>query len=215
MSEVEEPAAANQPEGTILGAGLNPAPTDGEPAASAERIEAGAEGAAEAGAENQSADAEQQAGRNDDYADFNLPAGVNLNRELLGEFKQVAKNMGLNQEQAQALADLGVKQAQSIFSKLETERQAEVAGWLQAAKADKEFGGEKLAENLAVAKKAYDAFASQELKAVLDKTGLGNHPELIRAFYKAGQLIAEDQLVPGGAKPPGANKTAAQVLYGN
>ena len=149
-----------------------------------------------------------------EYTDFTVPEGVELNQELLGEFKDVAKGLKLNQEQAQALTDLGVKQAQAIFAKQEAARLAEVASWEQAAKTDKEFGGEKLQENLAVAKKAMDAFGTPELKAVLDKSGLGSHPELIRAFFKAGQLISEDRLVVGGRQPVTGSKTAAQVLYG-
>ncbi|WP_347989909.1 hypothetical protein [Methylomonas sp. AM2-LC] len=149
-----------------------------------------------------------------DYADFKLPEGVQLNTQLLGEFKQMAKGLGLKQEQAQALADLGVKQAQSIVGKIEADKSAEVLAWTEASKADKEFGGDKFDENLGIAKKALDAFATPELKAVLAKTGLGNHPELIRAFFKAGKLISEDQLVPGGTKPVLKGKSAAQVLYG-
>jgi hypothetical protein len=162
-------------------------------------------------------DAEQQASNplaETDYADFNVPEGVQLNTQLLGEFKDIAKGLGLKQEQAQALADLGVKQAQAIVGKIEADRVAEVSAWTEASKADKEFGGDKFDENLGIAKKALDAFATPALKAVLVKTGLGNHPELIRAFFKAGKLISEDRLVPGGTKPVTGGKTAAKVLYG-
>jgi hypothetical protein len=149
-----------------------------------------------------------------DYSDFTIPEGVALNTALLGEFKTIAKSLGLKQEQAQALADLGVKQAQAVYAKIEADKASEVAQWLAATKSDKEYGGEKLAENLATAKKALDAFASPELKAVLDRTGLGNHPELIRAFFKADKLISEDKLVAAGNKPITSGKSAAKVLYG-
>ena len=81
--------------------------------------------------------------------------------------------------------------------------------------ADKEFGGDKLNENLALASKAMDAFATPELKQVLDQTGLGNHPELIRAFVRVGRQISEDRLVPGGSMPVGDSRTIAERLYPN
>ena len=88
------------------------------------------------------------------------------------------------------------------------------AEWRQQATADKEFGGQKLEENLVVARKAMQAFASPELKQLLAQTGLGNHPEVIRMFVKAGKSISEDGFVQGGtavAKP----KSAAEILYDN
>lgn len=125
--------------------------------------------------------------------DLKMPEGVSLDEAAAKEFTDIAKEAGLSAEQAQKFADVGAKMAQ---------RQAEqhamlVASWADSAQADKEFGGDKFSENLAVAKTALDKFASPELKAFLDTTGFGNHPELIRAFYRAGKAISEDGLVKG------------------
>ena len=79
------------------------------------------------------------------------------------------------------------------------------ASWSESSRTDKEFGGDKLNENLAVAQKAMNAFGTPELRAVLNKTGLGNHPELIRAFVRAGKAISEDTFVPGGKTTTVAN----------
>jgi hypothetical protein len=97
---------------------------------------------------------------------------------------------------------------------------AQAEKWAAAIKADKELGGDKLAANLAVAARAVDAFGTPALKEFFNKSGLGNHPELIRAFNKAGSLISEDSVVPGGGKPAGegvgrtAHERHASVLYG-
>ena len=95
-----------------------------------------------------------------------------------------------------------------------TRQDATVAGWLDQAKADPEFGGDKLAENLAVAKKALDAFGSPELVKMLNESGLGNHPEIVRAFYRAGQKISSGSFVPSGAGAP-QTRDAAKTLYPN
>jgi hypothetical protein len=97
--------------------------------------------------------------------------------------------------------------------------------WETASKSDKEFGGDKFDANLAVAKKALDAFGTPELRALLGPydpknnpkgTGLGNHPEIIRAFLKAGKAISEDKFVSGTRAPAAlTNASAANALYPN
>lgn len=67
--------------------------------------------------------------------------------------------------------------------------------WIEQSKVDKEFGGDKLKENLAVANKALKAFGSPELVALFEQSGLGDHPEIIRVFYRAGKTISEDHFV--------------------
>ena len=36
-----------------------------------------------------------------------------------------------------------------------------------------------------------------ELQTVLDTTGLGNHPDLIKAFFRAGKLMEEHNYIAG------------------
>jgi hypothetical protein len=69
--------------------------------------------------------------------------------------------------------------------------------WANEAKADKELGGEKFDENLAVAKGALKAFGTPELTQLLNESGLGNHPEVLRMFYRAGKAISEDSVLLG------------------
>ena len=132
------------------------------------------------------------------YADFVMPEGVSLDKEMLGEFTPVLKELNLPQDAAQKVIDFAPKLVARTVASIEEARQAEVAGWIDASKTDKEFGGDKFAENLAVANKAFETFGNPELRAALVKTGMGNHPELLRAFYRAGKAISEDSFVAGG-----------------
>jgi hypothetical protein len=88
---------------------------------------------------------------------------------------------------------------------------------MEASKQDKEFGGPALAENLSVAKKALDAFGTAELRTLLNESGLGNHPEIVRLFFRAGKAISEDRVVTGStgqAKAgPKSFSDLADVLY--
>lgn len=112
-----------------------------------------------------------------------------------------------------AAADL--KQThETEFAKTQADTLATVhQGWVDEAKADPEFGGEHLAENLAKAKASMEATASPKLIALLDKTGLGDHAEVIRLFLKVGPAFAPDKFVPSGKEPLKSDKSAAKVLY--
>lgn len=142
--------------------------------------------------------------------EFQMPEGVTLDKAAADEFTAIAKDLKLNQEQAQKVADIGAKMAQ---------RQAEahvrtVEGWIGEIKADKDFGGDKFDANMAVSRKALETFGSPELKDMLNATGLGNHPALIKAFFKAGQAISEDRFVTGAA-PNGSQSDPAKRFFPN
>ena len=100
----------------------------------------------------------------------------------------------------------GVKQADAFNQQLND--------WLDESKADKEFGGDAFDENAAIAKAGLNAFGSQEFKDLLDNTGLGNHPEVIRFMVKVGSLVQEDS--PGNGNGA-STKTddPVSILYPN
>lgn len=133
--------------------------------------------------------------------------------EVMTEFEGIARELNLPQEAAQKMLDkMGPKIAQAQQDAIQRVQ----AEWTQAAQTDKEFGGEKLQENLATAKKALETFGSPELVKMLNETGLGNNPEMIRAFYRAGKAISEDKFVPAGSgKGPHGSTDLASKLYPN
>jgi hypothetical protein len=108
----------------------------------------------------------------------------------------MAKEMGLSQEKAQKLYDIGVKSVQKSNTALLGTVKTLQDGWLEASKTDKEFGGDGLEKNLAVAKSALK-FATPELKKILNESRLGDHPEMVRWMYRVGKAMAEDTFVPG------------------
>lgn len=146
-----------------------------------------------------------------EYGDFAAPEGVKLDDELVGEFKAFAKEKNISQEDAQKFVDMGAKIAQKTQAAYMQQMEQAQAKWVSDSRADKEFGGDKLGENLAMAKKALDTFGGPELAKMLEESGLGNHPEIIRYNFRVAQAISEDRLVPGGAKP--ANVPSAQNFY--
>ena len=154
-------------------------------------------------------------GAPEQYEDFAAPEGVQLDAELVGDLKTLAKELNLSQKDAQRVADLGPKLMQKLQGhQAETFAQVRQT-WADAAKADKEYGGEAFAENLGAAKKALDSFGTPELRTLLNESGIGNHPEVIRFMVRAGKAISSDTFVAGDRSASGAGKDPAKTLYPN
>ena len=147
-----------------------------------------------------------------EYTDFTYPEGTVVDETIQDAFKTAAKEAGLTQAQAQHLTDMGGLMRTKVMADHQAQQAQVHNDWAEQSRSDKEFGGAKMDENLAIAGKAINAFATPELKALLDSTGIGNHPEMIRAFYRAGKAMSEDNLVPGG-KGPAATSSLADRLY--
>lgn len=147
--------------------------------------------------------------------EFKAPEGVEFDEGVIGTFSAVAKELNLPQDQAQTVLDKMLPVMQARHVEQVSAFYQDIGGmpdtWAASSAADKEFGGDNLAENLAVAKKARDAFGSPELNTLLNKTGLGNHPEIIRTFFRAGKAISEDRIEKGQAGK--ADTPNAQRLY--
>lgn len=129
--------------------------------------------------------------------ELKTPDGITADAEIVAKFEDIAKGLDLSQEDAQKLYDLGPALIKTIQAKQTEAMVAAQTAWTAASKADKEFGGEALDANLGTAKKALDQFGTPELKTLLKESGLGNHPELIRAFVRVGKAMSEDGVVTG------------------
>ena len=93
--------------------------------------------------------------------------------------------------------------------------------WANDSQSDSEFGGENLKSNLEIAKSSLNAFGTDALKSLLEESGLGNHPEVIRFMYRAGKAISEDSYVGnsegamGKSNVPKDFNGIANALYSN
>lgn len=155
---------------------------------------------------------EAQQGAPEQYEEFKAPEGQQFDPEVINNFKEVAKDLNLSQEAAQKMLDkMGPVVAQRQMQQVEHLRNQ----WAEQSTADKEFGGDKLGENLEVARKALDSFGSPELKSLLNESGLGNHPEFIRLLYRAGKAISEDSFVGGAPSGGSTPKATSNADYAN
>lgn len=120
----------------------------------------------------------------------------NFNAEQIGAtaFADAAHKAGLSKSQAQQMFDWYVGATDNELVALdESTAKAHEDAMLGLRT---EFGA-ALDQELGAALKAVEAFGGQELKDILESSGLGNDPTMIRAWIKVGKAMGEDTLGPG------------------
>jgi hypothetical protein len=85
--------------------------------------------------------------------------------------------------------------------------------WVNDAKADPEFGGEKFDGSVTDAKRFLERHGDEEIRQFLDATGFGNHKLVIRMFARAERGQMNHRPVTGGPGGTVERKTAAQKTY--
>lgn len=166
-----------------------------------------------AGANVHQAETEAPLGAPEVYADFAMPEGVAIDEAVAGDLKDLARELGLPQDQAQKIADLGVRQAQRWADRQVKALHDASEGWIKATKSDAEVGGDKLNDALAAGRRAMDAFGTHALKSLLNETRLGNHPELVRFIARVGKAISDDTFVSGDRSAGTRGADMASRLY--
>jgi hypothetical protein len=144
-----------------------------------------------------------------------MPDGVEVDQEMLDALGPDFKDIGLTNAQAQKLADKFIKVQQDRMQKQGETWNNTVQKWVDDAKADKEIGGDKWDATVKNAQRAVNTLGTPALKEYLQASGGGNHPELIRVFARAGNLIKEDDPAKGGAEGAGKPADPAHVLFPN
>lgn len=163
------------------------------------------------------------------YDTFKLPEGVMADPESLGAFTNILTELDgaktdsvLRQASAQKLVDMHVAEVQKTLSRA-AQVQAESfekvkQEWRQAFVNDPDIGGNRQETTLTAARQVITNHGGTveqqaEFRNILDKTGLGNHPAVIRFLANVGQAYREPKPLP--ATVPVKEKTSkTQTLYG-
>jgi len=136
------------------------------------------------------------------------PEGIQLDQGALDEFTKIVKDKDLSpSERAQKLADLAVKrEADRVKAFQDT-----VQTWADTVAKDPELGKP---ENQAAARKVVEDFGTPEFKDLLNSTGMGNHPEVVKFVLKVAKAMSEDTIVRArGNAAASAPRDPAAVLY--
>lgn len=143
-----------------------------------------------------------------------LPDGALLDKASIDRLTEVATAKGITTEAAQAVAELMDKALVDSKAAQDAEYQQMRNDWLAAIKSDAEMGGAKFDANTAKATQVLDRFASPELRAALNNSGLGEFPEFMRMLVKIGAAMGEDGEMIRAGSPVSEPVTAAEVMYG-
>lgn len=223
MTEQTTDGAAPEAAETVLEQGA------GTPEGSTEAPAEGAKPDAEAKPEGQkpegdkASDADAKGENTDTTAEeqtieFTPPEGMDFFKDQYAEFEGMVD--GYLKENPNATAKQALKWAADEQAKRTTaeaeqsisQHNERIEDWLNKAKADEEIGGDKFDENVATAVKALDNSGDPQLREILNMTGLGNHPFILRMLVNEGKkLESGDVPSPGG---PNGRKKFTDALYG-
>ena len=215
------------------------APKDGDapsgdqaPQLTAEEQAAADAAAKEAEEAKAKADAEfQPHGAPEGDYEFEMPEGVEVDKTMLDAFVPVAKELDLSVPGAQKLVSMYIEKVQpaiaeamvkGIEADVENQKaqfaadtKALIAEDAKAEKAeDRVFAGDNIDAVMRTSARALDRFGGPELRQLLDASGLGNHPDVVKFTYKIGKLIGEDNDFARGGHVPQA-KSREEKYYGS
>ena len=156
---------------------------------------------------------EEQQGAPEAYEDFKVPEGSALDSNVTSAFGEVAKELNLSQQQAQAVID----KVAPIMAQRQMEQIKEVtAQWREKSANDPEIGGVNFEKNLVHAARIRDKFAyNADGKIDADiaefmQSPAGNHPGVLKLLIRAGKAFGEAGFPQGQPQKP---KVTAADLY--
>ena len=135
--------------------------------------------------------------------EFKIPENSLLDEAYVEQLSSYAKENKLSNEQAQLVLEREHKAAQAGFEAIHKQTEELSKQWLKDGMADKEIGGDKYKETVLIANDALDKlFPGVEIRKIMDSSGLGNHPTVLKGFAKIGAMLKNDKIHPAGNPPP-------------
>lgn len=137
--------------------------------------------------------------------DLKLAEDSVLDSSVVEKVAALAKERGLSNDDAQKFLEQEEANVAEFIEKRKTDWAAEIQG-------DKEIGGEAFKENVELAHRVIKRYGTESLTKELNRSGYGNHPELVRLLSRIGKSMSEDQLVLPGAQA-GGKKNIEDIFY--
>jgi len=117
---------------------------------------------------------------------------INAQDETTQGFLQEAHKQGLSKNQVRSIYDWYSKSQESNTSADKDAWQFQQQNYVQDLQRE---WGRDYAANTDVARRAFLQLADSETLKLVEETGIGNHPGLVKMMNKVGQLMAEDGLL--------------------
>lgn len=147
----------------------------------------------------------------DDYF-FDFDPNTPLDKTLLDSFKNFALENKMSIATAKKIAHFYDEQMQKSNATTLAKSHEEQMKMRSICANDPEIGGAKFHENVRLAKAGIRRFDNEgNLAKILDETGFGSHPEVLRFMHRVGKAFAESPMT-SGAKPT-RELTTAELFY--
>lgn len=146
--------------------------------------------------------------------ELEIKEGYKVSESDIADVKALAVEAKLTKDQAQKFLDSKSQAIDKYMEKQQSDYVELTKKWIDEVRSDKEMGGTNLADTKLYFSRAMDTISSPALKKILDDTGYGNHPELVRAFARLGKRISPDVMVQA-PKSPAAAKSFEETFYGS
>jgi hypothetical protein len=175
-------------------------------AAAAEAGKAGTDAAAAAAATAAAAAAAKKA---PDKYELKAPEKSTIDESDIQTIETIARENNWTNDEAQAALD---RHHETLVE--------QSTRFAEATKADKDYGGDKLAVSQSRAKAVIDKVRpashprAKAFRALLEKSGYGNHIEIVSFLADLGKMTEEDGGASGDASTGAGPRSAEEVLYG-
>lgn len=135
-----------------------------------------------------------------------------VSEEDVSEVLEFAKENKLSQEAAQKILD-SRSALQSKFANAQAQALSNaIESWKTEVKNDPEIGGDNFQKSIELANLTISHY-DKEFKTVLDKTGLGNHPKVLRLLARIGKDLQDDSLVKNKNHGAPESRSEADLFY--
>jgi hypothetical protein len=157
------------------------------------------------------------------YEEFKAPEGVKIDKEKVEQFTKAIGEHRLPQEVAQKLFDMHVAEISSITQKAHAD-QWDVYNqtrkeWRNRVLSDPEIGGSGHQTAMKIIAEGRNHIVPEseraEFNEMLNITGVGDHPALLKAFYRAGKILQAPETLQVPIKPSPDRGEKPQTKYAN
>lgn len=155
-----------------------------------------------------------------DKYEFKIPETSLVSDKDIERIESYAKEQGLSKEEGQKFFDShneATNEALDFYDKTKQEEAKNLINtvWPQAAKEDKEIGGEKFNETCEISKRLIEKVNVPGFSEELDNSGLGNHPLFLKYQRRLGEMMSDDKFIFSGSQSKEQPKSMEEILYPN
>jgi len=143
-----------------------------------------------------------------------LPEGQEIDQNLLDSITPVLQKHNISQEAFNELVDIYAPRIQAMQEDFSKESlkvfEEQKSEW--KTETLKELG-DNVKTDLSFAAKARDKFGDEAFVEILEDSGLGNHPAVVRFLSKIGKVISDDRFVDGKSTGTPSQDTVLKQMY--